>query len=485
MPDDDYSHPQPPVSGWTPPRRSPWPGRLLILTLLAGGLFTPPGQWLGRKVSRRIFPSVAGEGSVVVKEKIVEKRVEVPAPPPPLPSSPSLITRGGDLNAMFSGIGLKTTMIPSLGKTATEERASEASYLVELVLKVNVPKPASTMNQLLPLNPGLGRLLPALELMVEKGKVSGFFHYLYELKEKAVAANLKRLDRLPTRHNFYDIDTMLELEHAPTQQKVLLMQADMDVVSDGSDGDRMPSFDDYIFKSSHFQPSTSYGWAKLTNKQNPVIPKLEDEVREAKEKLKSSKLSKEEKATLTNRVEQVPVIIADLKRRSYLIGQEDPFIVIPTSLRAYKGRNAWAPGIGDYAVVIHGDLLLPAVVGDYGPTTKTGEASLRIARQIDPTASPYKRPVSDLKVTYLIFPDSADAERKAPDYAAWRAKCEALVGRIGGLGSGVSLHVWEDRLGLKPGGVPQPSATAPAAPAGAGTLESVIVPDGGKVEEEP
>ena len=159
-----------------------------------------------------------------MKEKIVEKRVEVPMPPPPLPSSPSLGARGGDLNAMFSGIGLKTTLIPSLGETASEERASETSYVVELVLKVNVPKPASTLNQLLPMNPALGKLLPQLEPMIGKGKVSGFFHYLYELKEKAVAANLKRLDRLPTRHNFYDMDTMLELEHAPTSQKVLLMK---------------------------------------------------------------------------------------------------------------------------------------------------------------------------------------------------------------------------------------------------------------------
>ena len=482
MPDDDFPRSSQPISGWTPPRRSPWPGRLLILALLVGGLFTPPGQKIGRVVSRRIFPPVPGEGQVLVKEKIVEKRVEVPMPPPPLPSSPSLSARGGDLNAMFSGIGLKTTLIPSLGETASEERASGTSYVVELVLKVNVPKPASTLNQLLPMNPALGKLLPQLEPMIGKGKVSGFFHYLYELKEKAVAANLKRLDRLPTRHNFYDMDTMLELEHAPTSQKVLLMQADMDVVSDGSDGDRMPSFDDYILKSAHFQPSTSYGWAKLTNKQNPVIPKLEDELREAREKLKSPKLSKEDKATLTGRVEEIPRITADLKRRSYLIGQEDPFIVIPSSLRRYKGQNAWTPGIGDYAVVIYGELLMPAVVGDFGPTTKTGEASLRIARQIDPAASPYRRPVSDLQVTYLIFPDSADAERKAPDYAAWRTKCEALLGRIGGLGAGVTLHQWEDRLSPKTSAAPPP---ATASPAEAGTPAPVTPPAGAQTGTGP
>ena len=118
---------------------------------------------------------------------------------------------------------------------------------------------------------------------------------------------------------------------------------------------------------------------------------------------------------------------------------------------------------------------LPAVVGDYGPTTKVGEASLRIARQIDPAASPYRRPVSDLKVTYLIFPDSADAERKAPDYAAWRIKCQELAGKIGGLGAGVTLHEWEDRLTPKPSR-PSPGGGPPPAPAGSPPAKSHITP---------
>ncbi len=462
-----------PVGGWTPPPRPAWFGRLLLLAFVAGGiafLFSPPGQRVGRAVSRRVFPPEKDPApKVIYQDKIVEKRVEVlvPAPPPALPSGPTPGPRGGDLTTLFSGIGLKTTVLPSPGTTATEERASEAAYQIEMTLRVRQPKPATTLEQLKPLNPNLGSLLPGLGQLIERGKVSGFFHHLYDLKGKNIAANLRRLDKLPTRHNYYDLDAMLELRHATTGQKVLLMQADMDVVSDGSDGDRMPSFDDYILKSTHFQPTTSYGWTKLTDKPNPVIPKLEEELRLAREKLKSPKLTKEEKPSLTARVEEIPRIVADLKRRSYLIGQEDPFIVIPSSLRGYKGRNAWAPSIGDYAVVIYNNLLLPAVIGDYGPTTKVGEASLRIARQIDPAASPYRRPVSDLKVTYLIFPDSADAERKAPDYAGWRRRCEELLQRMGGLGEGASLHQWEDRLTPRP---PEPtpapaSATTPAASA--------------------
>ena len=459
--------------GWTPPPRASWPGRLLLLALVAGGiafLFTPPGQRAGRAVSRHLFPMEKEAGAtgptVITQEKIVENRVEVPVsmPPPALPSGPSLRPRGGDLNSLFSGIGLKTTLVPSLGATATEERASDSSYQIEMTLSVRSPRPATTLDQLKPLNPGLGLLVPDLGMLIDKAKVSGFFHYLYDLKEKAVAANLRRLDRLPSRHNYYDLDAMLELQHPTTKQKVLLMQADMDVVSDGSDGDRMPSFDDYILKSSFFQPTTSYGWKKLTDKPNPVIPRLEEELVQSREKLKSPKLTKDEKASLTSRIDEIPRIVADLKRRSYLIGQEDPFIVIPSSLRNYEGRNDWAPSIGDYAVVIYENQILPAVIGDYGPTIKVGEASLRIARQIDPTASPYKRPVSDLKVTYLIFPDSADAERRAPDYAAWRQRCGELIKRIGGLGEGIDLYEWEDRLTPRPAVVP-PAATAPPPPA--------------------
>jgi len=108
--------------------------------------------------------------------------------------------------------------------------------------------------------------------------------------------------------------------------------------------------------------------------------------------------------------------------------------------------------------------------------TKVGEASLRIAREINSRATPYARPVSDLKVTYLVFPGSHEGERRPPDYAAWRDRCEALLGEIGGLGAGVTLHRWEDTLPkpqqpvVSPGTPvvpsPAPANPAPAAPQG-------------------
>jgi hypothetical protein len=153
-----------------------------------------------------------------------------------------------------------------------------------------------------------------------------------------------------------------------------------------------------------------------------------------------------EKKSMQARIAELPTRIADLKKRSYLIAQEDPFVVIPLSFRSFKGSSAYTPSIGDYAVVICGDKMLPAIVGDYGPSEKCGEASLRIAREIDPKAGPYNRPVSDLKVTYLIFPGSAEKPRQ-PDYEEWHAKCSELLGKLGA--DPAKLHHWEDRLKAK------------------------------------
>lgn len=453
-----------------------WGVMSVVIGALALLLFTPFGQRVGRGVSRRLFPEEKAPPAepkerVVVKDKIVEKRVEVPvvSPPAALPSGPPPGPRG-DFTTMFSGIGVKTKLVITDGGTATVERALPDAYTAEITVRLHLPKAASTMDQMRSLNPQIGNVLPDLEKMMAKAKVSEIYKHLYTTKKESLEDNLERLDRALTRHNFFDLDTVLEMQHPVSSRRVLLMQADMDVVSDGSDGDRMPVFDDAILKSAFFQPSTSYGWAKTTTKVNPVIPKLEQELAESKEKLRTARLSKVEKDNLTARVADIPGIIADLQKRSYLIGSEDPFVVIPMSFRSYKGNKTWIPKIGDFTVVVYKDQLYPAVIGDYGPTVKVGEASLRIAKEIDSSASPYKRPVNDLQVTYLFFPDTADEGRKAPDYAAWKARCEVLLKEIGGWGAATQVHTWVDRL--TPAPVPDGSPASTAAPAADGSAGS-------------
>jgi hypothetical protein len=237
----------------------------------------------------------------------------------------------------------------------------------------------------------------------------------------------------------------------------------MDVVSDGSDGDRLATMPDEIVNSSNYQPFTSYGWPKKTATPNPMVAGWEKRIANANKELGDSKTTAERKIWLRARIKELRRGIDDMKGRSFLIADYDPFIVIPVNLLA--ASDPFAPKVGDYAVVIHGEKLLPAIVGDGGPTFKVGEASLRIAKEINPKASPYSRPESDLTVTYLVFPGTRDETRAAPDYEKWRNRCDELLKECGGMGEGVELHRWQNLL---PDPTPpvQPPSPAPTVPAG-------------------
>ncbi|MCA1658939.1 MAG: glycoside hydrolase family 75 protein, partial [Verrucomicrobiaceae bacterium] len=151
-----------------------------------------------------------------------------------------------------------------------------------------------------------------------------------------------------------------------------------------------------------------------------------------------------------------------LKRYSFLIGATDPFIVVPIGLGKADGGK-----VGDYALVIYGDRIFPALVGDVGPANKAGEASLRIAKEISGISTPYNRPVSDLKVTYLVFPGTAETPFGPPDLEKIQARCEALVKEIGG--AGVPLHRWENIIPPLPSPTPTPSPTPVPSPSPSGT----------------
>src|SRR5207244_8337000 len=88
---------------------------------------------------------------------------------------------------------------------------------------------------------------------------------------------------------------------------------------------------------------------------------------------------------------------------------------------------------------------------------KVGEASFRIAKQSKQQTTPYNRPVSDLKVTYLIFPGTADPQFGPPDLEKLQERCQKLVDEIGG--GGVPLHHWENIVPPPPTPTPTPSPT--------------------------
>src|SRR5204863_9277138 len=133
---------------------------------------------------------------------------------------------------------------------------------------------------------------------------------------------------------------------------------------------------------------------------NPYLSTTEESLQRAEAESAPSPTSPARQRDLRNVIAQSRAEIATLQKFSFLIGATDPFIMVPGAFM----HAAEPVKPGDYALVIFGNSIYPALVGDIGPNDKVGEASLRIAKEINTLSTPYNRPVSDLKVTYLIFP---------------------------------------------------------------------------------
>lgn len=432
-------------------------GKTLLFVVLCGFMALPLiGYYTGalgdlKRGAIEIIDAIKEDPEPVTRtvEKIVEveveKIVEVPQPPPPAPSK-FIARRAIDTAELYNGFHVKSVMELSEGRSATIEREDPEGYEIRLEVHLKVPRPSQTIEDFERLNPDLDKLLPDFGKLIESSRVSGFYHKIYDLKSTRVQQNLTRLDKVLTRHNYYDLESILEMQHPETKAKVLLIQAEMDVVSDGTDGDRMPDLNGYFADSANFQPFTSYAWPKRSQQPNPLLVRWEAELRKAEEEYKTKGLSAERNAWLRDRIAQLKREASDMKSRSFLIAETDPFVVVPLSMLGYTRSSPYAPAIGDYAVIAHRDRLCPAIVGDSGPTFQVGEASLRIARELNDKAGVYSRPESDLKVTYLIFPGSAEAQRGPPDLERWHARCMELLEGIGGIGDPAMLHQWEDLL---------------------------------------
>ncbi len=383
-----------------------------------------------------------------------------PATPPPEPTPPPppyVPAKRLEVGKIFNGIQYHVTLETERGGTATAEREDPASYVAELTLKVKVPKAHHSLEDLTKLNDQLATLLPGLPAMLEKANVSPTFEDLYRRKCAQLRSSINRLDAVLSRHNFFDCETVLELQHPQTKRRALLIQADMDTDMDGSDPDRVPEIDG---SSATFQPMTSYRWPKKSTTVNSFVPPLEAKIKQYEEELAQASTSAARKAFLKSERDDARVRIADLKSGSFLVAKLDPFIVLPTPMLTKSG--AFAPSIGDYCLVIHGGKLFPAIVGDAGPTTKMGEASLRICKEIEPKAGAEQRAENDLKVTYLVFPGSREKPFGPPNLDQWRSRCEALLTEFGGYGG--ELAKWESPVKPAPPATPAPASPAPTPP---------------------
>jgi hypothetical protein len=325
-----------------------------------------------------------------------------------------------------------------------------------LRLNVRVPTPNRTLEELAQVTPELAKLLPHLSATLTPDPVSPLFRQLYDLKVQTLREDLVRLDQLLSRHNFYDCQTILQMAHPQTHRKAVLLQADMDVDADGSDGDRVPGGHGV---STNFKPFTSYRWGKKDpTKINPYLPATEEKLKKYEDESNAKTVTPERKRELAGAIKQVRDEVGSLKKFSFLIGATDPYIVIPGMFTKIKDP----PKVGDYAVVVFGDKIYPALVGDIGPNDRVGEASLRIAKEINNLATPYNRPVSDLKVTYLIFPGTAEQPFGPPDLDKIGTRCQALINEIGG--AGAPLFHWENIIPPPPTPTPTPTATPTPTP---------------------
>lgn len=377
--------------------------------------------------------------------------LESPTPEPSISTRPLVVGSGRlDTARLFNGITVHATVETPAGADAATERVDPRSYVLDLKLQARMPTPNQTIEDLAKITPELPRLLPGLAAMITPDSVAPFFNDLYNTKIKILRENLVRLDQLLSRHNFYDCQTVLRLHHPETHRKAILLQADMDVDADGSDSDRLP---DGSGASPNFKPFTSFRWAKKTDAPNPYLGPTQDRLRKAEMELEQRSISAERKKDLRAAIGQLRDEITTLKKFSFLIGATDPYIVLPSGF----ARGADGGKVGDYAVVIFGDKIYPAVVGDIGPADKVGEASLRIAKEINAISTPMNRPVSDLKVTYLIFPGTADPPFGPPDLEKLQSKCETFVKEIGG--ASVPLHHWENIIPPPPTPTPTPTPT--------------------------
>ncbi len=358
---------------------------------------------------------------------------------PPFP--PALPERVGTgefvhFNALANEMNLSSKVKFSPGTTASQDRSKPGAYVVHIGLELIQPH-AAQGQELLHANPQLPQVLARYDELMGTARVSPWFHSLYRHKQNRIRKNASQLEKLLDRHNFYDTDTILEIDSPTTGRKLLWLQADMDVVSDGSDGDRLPDMPEKIRKSSFYQPSTSYRWKKLGSTPNPLLPGWQERL----EKLQKENGSKDD-------IEHARRIIHDLKKYSFLLAEYDPFVVAPLVFKEGKDTG-YSPAPGDYAVVIVGNRVFPAIVGDYGPNFKAGEASLRLCKLVNPKAQVYARPVSDLGVSYLYFPGSKEAENGPIDYERLHTRCQELLNEFGGLGPAAQFQQVEDLLAPK------------------------------------
>jgi hypothetical protein len=441
-------------------------GFAILLCLTLAGCKRPPGSLLSPPTPTPV-PSAAPAGTPQVTTPPPTPSPSVtPAAPTPEPT-PLLPRKPVEIGKMFNGITYRTKFVtPPSEDLASLDRTEDDSFQVEITFTAKLPRPSTTIEDLASNDPKLPHVLNKMPDLVASARVSPFFERLYKIKVATIRDQLFALDTVLSRHNFYDCETILELQAPETQRKALLIIGDMDVNVDGSDGDRNVVVDD---SGRFFQPQTSYRWPKTTNRVNPLLTKTQERIATLREEAAAPGTSAARKREIQNALPQLTRTVNDLKSSSFLVSSTDPSIVVPSFL--LKEKSPFAPRIGDYAAVIYDGVVYPTIVGDAGPSAKVGEASLRLCKQINPRSSANSRSVSNIKVAYLIFPGTAE-KFGPPDLARWREKVKEYLDEMGG--AAPELFVWEDIVPPWPTPTPSPTPTPEPEPSAFPTPDAPV-----------
>jgi hypothetical protein len=379
-------------------------------------------------------------------------------------SIPFLPRKNYDTARLFNGIFLKSSVVCTNSPyTALSAAADTNSYQLDITLHVDWPRAATNAADITAATPEIPSLLPDLDQLLAGVTPSPEYAELLRHKEHSLKANLASLQRLPYRDSLFDCQTILDLRNRNSSRRALFVQAIMNVNTDGSDGDRNLQIDKL---SSTFQPQTNYRWEKTGPRPNPCLKEAESQLALSQAELGNGTLSSMEKTSLENEHASAQATVIELKRWSFLVGAADPFIVLPSFM---VGKSPGQPSVGDYAIVIAHGILYPAILGDLGPSSKIGEASLRICREISPKSDADRRPSSRPEVVYLVFPGTAEKPFASPDYKHWSERCHSLWKEFGGIET-ASWHEWSSLE--KPWPTPTPSPTPVATPVAITNVET-------------
>jgi hypothetical protein len=346
-----------------------------------------------------------------------------------------------DIQQLSNGIPLRTEVVYGSGQSVSDERILADSYTANYQVKIRIPQPAIKMSDLEKNGSRLSLILPGFASLFAKGTISPCFRTVYDTKIAQVKQNATRLNQMIPKASFYECNTILNFV-SDKGRKMLFIQADMDAEIQGSDGERLHKMPPEQVNSLDYNPFTAYHWRVSGDFPNPMIEGWKRRITIGEKELAETTTDLQKKKWIQNRIETLKQGVEHMKRNGFLISTYDPYIVLPYYL-VNRPNDAFSPKIGDYAVVIHGNKVYPCIVGDESHDSAIGEASARIAGELNAQWKLGSKAVFIPTVNYIIFPNSREAQAKSPDYAYWRAKCIALLSEVGGLGRDYQLHEWD------------------------------------------